>query len=1671
MDCTELHSELLSRAFEEVLGTGRPGSMAFARCLSPQVVEHLATDERFSPTGWQVFRVADADHDERTITADQAVELREAKGDPVLLLVDTANAGAGMDGIYSAAQEVQEGQLFSLALRLAEEELAKAGTSKARDRAIAALKRARRRGRLVSLSHWTEFDYLVRLAAEKRDPGELLYLLGMWPAAANEDTAWQHVLDLSSIFVDRLLGRQKTALTPAQRIESLKLLEPSEDQLADLERFIRDAATKPLLVALGELAAKKHLWIGPLRTETAAREIQAIELVPWRTSSGRVARWSGLLEENDPDLPPVLVLKPEAEHTGDYSQLEVRWRAHPDNLERGAVTYRVTIVTDLDEEIAVREVPHTAKAVEKCRFTNDDFSSLSEDALISAKVRLSVIENEKLEPQESEEFTIRFGQLPGQPESRLGKTVRTFSEAVIELEDRIEVSELFSAIPPIQEDPRGFLVLRITDRRKSFRVFRPALIREVEQQWAARPDAIGRWRVVVRMSGVRVGEPEFIPFNRDSEGSPVWARAAAASRRMAQHFAASGGGVAQVYDESSAAFEQIVKEYLLSWEALLKQGDPSLALAHTVEVQSLSGRTVGLLVLPSHPLRVAWHVAYDNLVLHTAFNCDMPPKKVREEFQILDGSMFPAFLPGLRDGSSFVFGDTLGFHTVAMVPEEDKEPKATIAILGMALGESETQQTTPTISGLSADILGDKIKRYIDCHEAVKVLHVHAIRPGDGCTIARALGKVLEKGPASGEEEYEIDGDSSDEKLSFVLELYPSREQRGVAGRFIAEVRDKRRRGAGVIAGEDHWMLESIAMPGGVNVPRLRWARKDDPLPTTPAHVAVAFDTFDSSVTSDDRANTSNSRPFFAYGLLSFFEREYSDRPIPCWRSAVLLSSAGEKHPSEKTHTERLMRLHEAILGCVARQRNFPSKWPILRTEISAEKAESLRELHRLCDWVITLDRNAGIEYFDSPRTNRQIYDAYIIDCVPRLDDLGCLQLITSTSKVDEIRNLFDVTLDQMGLSKSRRNAEFLLEHLKALSGRLAIRLTGRKPPAAELIALALSYANCASAKQSDSCWTPLEKGFLIPVDDVLDLIRPLSEGKEEDGTRELRPDLVYVSVAPRRGLYFQFIEVKYRRDLRSARSADVVDTIQKQTVSLRRRWDAWYGIEDVPAPLRALRLAQLARVLRFYADKAHRHHLSSKHYETLVAEIDRMVQTSHDYTFGAVGEPDRGWVFCPEYGGTLPLELPAGSHGIKIFLFGPSSLPDSYSPEESLDTSVVSFEPSAVHPVSSVGANTGPKAEGGSTFVRTATSHKHAAATAAIRDKPPDDDIPSIVLGTDAISGSDVVWPLTVKGNPHLLVAGLPGMGKTTCLINLSRQMLEAHVVPIIFSYHQDIDERLGQLVGSVRFVDFEGLNFNPLQVLDRESPKAFLDVAGALRDIFLAIFPELGEIQAENIRRAIKESFIEQGWGDPNADLKTLEEPSFGRFVEILKSYKQDRGLRTLLARLEELADYGFFELAPSTVSLWDSEVPVVIRIHNTQNDNLQKAFASLVFYGLYKDMFRRGLQESITHAIVFDEAHRAAQLRLIATMAKECRKYGISLVLASQEAKDFNPSLFSAIANYLVLRLNETDARCLVRNVSSSDQERSLIDKIKQLERFRALYFCEGKRKPFVVKLLPA
>ena len=152
---------------------------------------------------------------------------------------------------------------------------------------------------------------------------------------------------------------------------------------------------------------------------------------------------------------------------------------------------------------------------------------------------------------------------------------------------------------------------------------------------------------------------------------------------MAERIAACGGGVGQIYDQDSKLFDTVVKQYLLAWAALLDDADPSLAIANTVEIQSLSGQTIGLIVLPAHPMRSSPGKSPTIISFSIHASIRAWPRSKSGMNSACWTAMFPAFLPGLEQTKSFVFADTLGFHAVGMVPDDDREPKAAMANLSV----------------------------------------------------------------------------------------------------------------------------------------------------------------------------------------------------------------------------------------------------------------------------------------------------------------------------------------------------------------------------------------------------------------------------------------------------------------------------------------------------------------------------------------------------------------------------------------------------------------------------------------------------------------------------------------------------------------------------------------------------------------------------------------------------------------------------------------------------------------------------------------------------------------------------------------------------------------------------------------------------------------------------
>jgi hypothetical protein len=585
---TPRHVESIAEALAELLGKPTRGDVTFVRCLPSNLVDALIDAPRFAVPEWTVRAVVDA-AGERRITADQAVEQREDKADPVLLLIDPLRAGAGLDGIYSAAREIGEGELLGKAQERARRRLWGKGPF-----LRAAQRRAERLGRRHRVTPWQMLDFLVMAAEES--PGAAIAKLGLWPIRSDGDVE-DRDLDLAAALSERLL-LSHDARSVDDRVRALLLDDPSGEKALALGRFLREAAGRSPLQAMAALVERQDLWLGSIQPRFSGEELQAIRLVSWRGPRGNVARWSGLRDPEEPDGKPRLILDRTAA-AKDQARLEVRWTTEPDGLATGTVEYRVSIMAG-DEELAEQTVAHRDKSPQKAVFSLEDFDeNLDPDAKFEAFVRVAAVAADDVEPDESVEFVLEFGQVAEATTTKnSGQIVRTLADGMIGIASR----DSFDAVvkdghlpPRASEDKKGFISCRLEGGR-SVRVQRPALIRQIEDSWREVNGAIGRWLVRVRADGSPVGAPEFRPLERACEAG-IWERLAEASRKIAADMGPLGL-LARVHGAKWAA----ASAYINAWLAAFEDAATEITLHGTVEVQSVSGRTLGLIVTPLHPL-------------------------------------------------------------------------------------------------------------------------------------------------------------------------------------------------------------------------------------------------------------------------------------------------------------------------------------------------------------------------------------------------------------------------------------------------------------------------------------------------------------------------------------------------------------------------------------------------------------------------------------------------------------------------------------------------------------------------------------------------------------------------------------------------------------------------------------------------------------------------------------------------------------------------------------------------------------------------------------------------------------------------------------------------------------------------------------------------------------
>jgi len=110
----------------------------------------------------------------------------------------------------------------------------------------------------------------------------------------------------------------------------------------------------------------------------------------------------------------------------------------------------------------------------------------------------------------------------------------------------------------------------------------------------------------------------------------------------------------------------------------------------------------------------------------------------------------------------------------------------------------------------------------------------------------------------------------------------------------------------------------------------------------------------------------------------------------------------------------------------------------------------------------------------------------------------------------------------------------------------------------------------------------------------------------------------------------------------------------------------------------------------------------------------------------------------------------------------------------------------------------------------------------------------------------------------------------------------------------------------------------------------------------------------------------------------------------------------------------------------------------------EGLQMAAGAFILRKVYKDMFRWGPTDHLRLAIVLDEAHRLAKDNTLPKIMKEGRKFGIVVIVASQELTDFHQGVIGNVGIRVVFRINHPESR----KVAGLLQASSGIDLARQI-----------------------
>lgn len=301
------------------------------------------------------------------------------------------------------------------------------------------------------------------------------------------------------------------------------------------------------------------------------------------------------------------------------------------------------------------------------------------------------------------------------------------------------------------------------------------------------------------------------------------------------------------------------------------------------------------------------------------------------------------------------------------------------------------------------------------------------------------------------------------------------------------------------------------------------------------------------------------------------------------------------------------------------------------------------------------------------------------------------------------------------------------------------------------------------------------------------------------------------------------------------------------------------------------------------------------------------------------------------------------------------------------------------------------------------------------------------VLLGKNVID-KPFYWEVDKEKNPHLVVLGTSGSGKTETLKVIIHELTKNKVPSLVIDFHNEFSNVAANVL------NLREVSINPFEVAENERPES---VMYEITDIIKKLFG-LGDIQEAILRNAIRQSYLEKGI---NLKQKGAGNSNFPTFSDIQRNiYRQEDSknkttIASLMSRIEPLIDLDIFE-TDTNIDFSDLiRETTVVGLKDFPTETVKAVIAEFFLNKLSYYLYSWDRSKNMKLYCVIDEAHRLMYDNSpLDRFLRESRKYGVGVILASQRPVDFNETVLANVGGVMSFQCSlEKDAHYIARQLN--------------------------------------